>query len=160
MEEIGLEMVASSLLRYNKKSTNNKDSGSIDLKALLGGSLGQGVGCGLAGLARNPDLLKLRVQHNSFPIFEEGGDHSLRFRYMRQWVESGHEKGGIQLSPLLAIAMDALDSALDNEKVASIKLGRGDIAYCNNMNFAHARDAFQNGKGKKPRHHVRVWFNL
>ena len=127
---------------------------------ILESGSGQGVGSGFAGLARNPDLLKLRIQHNAFPIFEEGGDHNLRFRYMRQWVESGHEKGGIQLSPLLTVAMDALDSTLDNEKVASIKLERGDIAYCNNMNFAHARDAFQNGQGQKPRHQVRVWFNL
>ena len=127
---------------------------------ILENGSGQGVDGGLASLARNPGLLKLRIQHNAFPIFEEGGDHSLRFRYMRQWVESGHEKGGIRLSPLLTIAMDALDSALDNEKVASIKLERGDIAYCNNMNFAHARDSFQNGEDQKPRHQVRVWFQF
>jgi hypothetical protein len=56
--------------------------------------------------------------------------------------------------------MDALDSALSEEKVASVKLESGDIVYCNNMNFAHARDAFENGRGEKPRHQVRVWFRF
>ena len=127
---------------------------------ILENGSGQGVGNGLVGLARNPDLLKLRILHNAFPIFEEGDQQHVRFRYMRQWVESGHEKGGIQVSPLLTIAMDALDSALTGEKVASVKLESGDIVYCNNMNFAHARDAYENGKGAKPRHQVRVWFRL
>lgn len=125
---------------------------------------GQGVVCAnLMQFSRSLDLLKLRIQHNAYPIFEEGKDGRddlVRFRYMRQWIETGHEKGQMQLSPLLKLALDALDLALDTEHIASIKMQPGEMFFCNNMTFAHARDGFTNNAGNPERHKVRVWLNL
>merc|ERR1712127_791609 len=135
---------------------------------------GQGVQRGdLVRFARSPELRKLRVRHNAYPIFEEGlghgcslrnsnsdSDELLRFRYMRQWIESGHSKARMGLSPLLRFALDALDAALEREKVASIRMQPGDMVFCNNMSFAHSRDAFANQAGDPGRHKVRVWLKL
>eukprot|EP00957_Ditylum_brightwellii_P199715 15224408-Ditylum_brightwellii.AAC.1 len=125
---------------------------------------GQGVNrADLLRFSRCPDLLKLRVQHNAYPIFEEGSNgHTklLRFRYMRQWIESGHSKGQMHIPPLLKIALDALDSAIDAENVASITMQSGEMVFCNNMIFCHARDAFTNKASNPARHKVRVWIKL
>ena len=40
-------------------------------------------------------------------------DRRMRFRYMRFWVESGHQKAGLRVSPMLRMAMDFLDKELD-----------------------------------------------
>ena len=40
-------------------------------------------------------------------------DRRMRFRYMRFWVESGHKKAGLRVSPMLRMAMDFLDKELD-----------------------------------------------
>ena len=131
---------------------------------ILENGKGQGVQRGdLVRFARSQELLKLRVRHNAYPVFEEGvsdGDELLRFRYMRQWIESGHAKAHMHLSPLLRLALDALDSALEDEKVASIQMQPGDMVFCNNMSFAHSRDAFTNKAGDPGRHKVRVWLKL
>jgi len=127
---------------------------------------GRGEGVNRAALlrfSRTSDLLKLRVRHNAFPIFEEGHNgrnECLRMRYMRQWIESGHVKGQLDLPPFLKLALDALDSALDIEKVASIKMKAGEIIYCNNMSVCHGRDAFTNRAGDPERHKVRAWLQL
>ena len=131
---------------------------------ILENGSGDGVGDSLR-FTRRADLFKLRVRHNSFPIFEEGistnkhEDELILFRYMRQWIESGHKNGDVSLSPLLELAMDSLDSALDDEKVGSVDMKAGDMLYCNNMSFAHARSAFINDN-KNTRHNVRVWIKL
>lgn len=113
---------------------------------ILENGSGQGVVGGTArdlmSFSRSPELLRLRVQHNSYPIFECGshcrhGDmvDRVRFRYMRQWIESGHDKGGLAESPLLSLAMDALDESLNAEQLASVKLEAGEMLYCNNMSW-------------------------
>ena len=79
--------------------------------------------------------------------------------FSRFWIESGHKNGDVSLSPLLELAMDSLDSALDDEKVGSVDMKAGDMLYCNNMSFAHARSAFINDN-KNTRHNVRVWIKL
>ena len=100
---------------------------------ILENGSGEGVGRDdLSRLSRRPDLLKKRIHHNAYPIYEDGksGRNDLvRFRYMRDWIESGHLKGCISLSPLLQLAMDSLDSVLEEEKIASIKMQTGDIVY-------------------------------
>mmetsp|Transcript_34455 Transcript_34455/g.81231 ORF Transcript_34455/g.81231 Transcript_34455/m.81231 type:complete len:476 (+) Transcript_34455:1153-2580(+) len=115
----------------------------------------------LLRFSRNPELLALRVRHNAYPIFETDSNFTrLRFRYMRHWINSGHSKANLPLSPLLSLAMDALDASLDNETVASIRMQPGDMVFCNNSSFAHARDAFRDKVGPLHRHKVRVWLKL
>mmetsp|Transcript_2903 Transcript_2903/g.6842 ORF Transcript_2903/g.6842 Transcript_2903/m.6842 type:complete len:85 (+) Transcript_2903:514-768(+) len=80
---------------------------------------------------------------------------------MRQWIESGHQKGQMDVSPRLQVALDALDSALDEEKVASILMQSGEMVFSNNTTaFAHARESFTNKAGDPTRHKVRVWIKL
>jgi len=129
---------------------------------LLENGAGQGVGRDLLSFSRGDELLMKRIRHNSYPIAEISSSPTcqniggVRFRYMRQWIESGHQKGHVQTSPLLTMAMDALDHELDQEKLISKKLESGDIIFGNNYSIAHARDAF-NSKTDRPRHMVRVW---
>ena len=132
---------------------------------ILENGSGDGVGESLK-ITRRPDILKRRVRHNAFPIFEQAimsnvqqeEESRLRFRYMRQWIESGHVKGDVPLSPLLELALNALDQALEEETIgASICLKEGEMLFCNNMCLAHSRDEFD---ANSPRHHVRIWMKL
>jgi SAM-dependent methyltransferase/pyrroloquinoline quinone (PQQ) biosynthesis protein C len=113
----------------------------------------------LLNLCRSPNLLRHRVRNNAFPIYVDGGD-SMRFRYMRYWIETGHSKAGLKMSPLLSVAMDLLDNALDESKLWDDRMQPGDIMYCNNLLTAHARNGFSNEPGDAPRHKVRVWLKL
>uniref|UniRef100_A0A7S4MPH4 TauD/TfdA-like domain-containing protein n=1 Tax=Odontella aurita TaxID=265563 RepID=A0A7S4MPH4_9STRA len=129
---------------------------------------GKGIGVegGLKKLSRTQDVLVLRSRYNSYPIFVEeaggGGERRgrLRFRYMRHWIETGHRKAGLTISPLLRIAMDALDAALDEETVFDGRLERGEMFFCNNNLFAHGRSAFVDSGPGPRRHMVRAWIQL
>jgi SAM-dependent methyltransferase/pyrroloquinoline quinone (PQQ) biosynthesis protein C len=123
---------------------------------------GDGKGQGgdiLLNFCRSPNLLKYRVRNNAFPIYVDGGS-SMRFRYMRYWIETGHSKAGLPMSPLLSVAMDLLDAALDESKLWDDRMQPGDAIYCNNLLTAHARNGFLNEPGDAPRHKVRTWLKL
>ena len=126
-----------------------------------------GAGAGttdlLTALSRTPELLKARIAHNAYPIFDEAidtGSERLRFRYMRHWIETGHVKSGQALSPLLRVAMDMLDDALDESQIWEGRLQPGEMIFCNNMLVAHARRSFTDEAGDAPRHQVRVWLQI
>ena len=126
---------------------------------------GKGVGNDssdlLSQLSRGENFLPLRVKRNSYPIVIDKGD-KMQFRYMRHWIETGHSKSGLPLSPLLTIAMDFLDEALDNECIFNENLKQGDILYANNKLIAHSRNAFQDDptKVKPQRHMIRAWIQI
>ena len=46
----------------------------------------------------------------------------MRFRYMRFWVESGHQKAGLRVSPMLRMAMDFLDKELNRFSCLKVRL--------------------------------------
>jgi len=110
-------------------------------------------------LSRSNDVLAMRIRYNSYPIFQTEGDR-LRFRYMRYWIETGHEKTGWAVPTLLKIAMDLLDDQLDEECAFHDALERGDMVFANNSIIAHARDAFENDPDSPPRHLVRAWLQV
>jgi hypothetical protein len=63
-----------------------------------------------AALGRSAEVFPLRLRYNRFPIFDRpDGGGRLTLRYMRTWVESGHMRAGLRVSPLLRLAMDLLD---------------------------------------------------
>ena len=84
----------------------------------------------------------------------------LRFRYMRHWIETGHEKTFWKVPTLLKIAMDVLDDHLDDICCFHQALERGDIVFANNAMIAHARDQFKNDPDAPPRHKVRAWIQV
>lgn len=112
-----------------------------------------------ASMSRNREVLKMRIRYNSYPIYESEGDR-MRFRYMRYWIETGHNKTGWKVPTFLRIAMNILDDKLDEECVFHDALERGDIIFANNAMLAHARDAFKNAPGAPPRHKVRAWLQI
>lgn len=88
---------------------------------------------------------RANLLRNRFPIFaqcdREGG---VLFRYMRYWIEVGHEKAGAPLSAVEIEAMDRLDALLKHpDNVVSFRLERGDILWVNNRLLAHNRTAYR-----------------
>ena len=123
---------------------------------------GRGVDEGIISkLSRADNLLALRVRRNSYPIFVEDED-KMQFRYMRYWIESGHQKAGVQISPLLSIAMDFLDQELDKGCIFEQNMQRGDMGFTNNVLVAHARNSFKSDPTGEtpPRHKVRAWIQV
>jgi len=84
----------------------------------------------------------------------------LSFRYMRHWIETGHEKTFWKVPTLLKIAMDVLDDHLDDACCFHQALERGDMIFANNAIIAHARDQFKNDPDAPPRHKVRAWIQV
>jgi SAM-dependent methyltransferase len=113
----------------------------------------------LLNLSRSSELLKHRVRNNAYPIVVSTQDN-MRFRYMRHWIETGHAKAGLVESPLLTIAMDLLDSALDKNQLWEGRMESGDMMFCNNLLVAHSRKSFSTEPGDAPRHKVRAWLHL
>lgn len=107
-------------------------------------------------LSRAKSIMNLRISYNSYPIYvaKEG---RMRFRYMRHWIETAHEKVDWRLPTILRIAMDILDDTLTEGCCFYERLERGDILICNNSCVAHGRDGFQDVPGQPQRHLVRAW---
>ena len=125
---------------------------------------GKGVGNddGLVStISRSDKFLPERILRNSYPIIVEDGSR-MQCRYMRNWVESGHRKAGLPISPLLTIAMDFFDDALNDECIFNECLQRGDMIYCNNKLMCHSRNGFQDDPTGRsaPRHMVRAWIQF
>jgi hypothetical protein len=100
------------------------------------------------------------IQKNKFPIF--GFDTTgLKFRYMRYWITTGHEKTGIPLPGELQEAMDHIDSYFNDEDNSfKLKLSRGDMLFVNNRFLCHNRTAYEDFmEDHKKRTMVRTWIN-
>lgn len=105
-----------------------------------------------------------RLRKNSFPIF--GRDHNTNqfsCRYMRYWIDSGHQKSGTAISPLLKIAINALENVMNNDETIyriERKLRPGEIIYTNNHICLHNRTAYEEKPGAPRRHMVRAWIDF
>lgn len=82
-------------------------------------------------MSRADSIMPLRICYNSYPIFAIQPNR-LKFRYMRYWIETAHNKMGWKIPTLLKISMDVLDDTLDEECCFHERLERGDIIMCNN----------------------------
>ena len=66
-------------------------------------------------------------------------------RYLREYIEAGHETVGEPLSPQQIEAMDVLDEALSLPQLHWIhQLGAGEIAIINDSRMFHGRTTFSN----------------
>ncbi|SIO18350.1 Taurine catabolism dioxygenase TauD, TfdA family [Singulisphaera sp. GP187] len=85
----------------------------------------------------------------------------LIYRYLRTWIEVGHEKAGEPLSPAQTEALDALDQVLNRPELrVEFMLRPGDMFFANNRWTLHNRTAFEDhpDPGRR-RHYVRLWLS-
>lgn len=102
----------------------------------------------------------VRVARNRFPVFSYSeASGSLCLRYMRFWIERGHERCGEPLDVEAFRAFDALDTALsDPAHVLSFRMEPGDILFVDNTLVAHDREAYAEDPAS-PRLMLRLWLD-
>jgi alpha-ketoglutarate-dependent taurine dioxygenase len=93
-----------------------------------------------------------------FPVVQGEGD-DLAWRYLRYWIEAGHEKAAEPLTPEQVRALDALDAVLvDPALRVEFALRPGDMFYINNRWLLHNRTGFEDhAEPERRRHYVRLW---
>jgi alpha-ketoglutarate-dependent taurine dioxygenase len=93
-----------------------------------------------------------------FPVLQWRG-RELTVRYLRYWMEVGHEKAGEPLTTEQVRALDALDSVVaDRSLRAEFALRLGDALFVNNRWILHNRTAFVDyPEPERRRHLVRLW---
>ncbi len=83
----------------------------------------------------------------------------LLFRYLRYWIEAGHEKAGVPLTEAQCNALNRLDEVLGRPALrAEFSLEPGEIYFINNRWILHNRTAFEDHpEPHRRRHLVRLW---
>jgi hypothetical protein len=97
---------------------------------------------------------------NKFPILNEDGPFPI-FRYMRYWIERGHQKADIPLSKEYIELLNQFDSYLESPiNQFCYSLESGDILLFNNTFLLHNRTAFINSEIEgQERLLVRTWID-
>jgi alpha-ketoglutarate-dependent taurine dioxygenase len=93
-----------------------------------------------------------------FPIIEQTG-RDLLVRYLRYWIEVGHQKASEPLTAQQARALDTLDDVLRRPELrAEFDLRPGQMYFINNRWTLHNRTAFEDYvEPDRRRHLVRLW---
>jgi alpha-ketoglutarate-dependent taurine dioxygenase len=91
-------------------------------------------------------------------VLANHGDEIL-YRYLRTWIEAGHEKAGVPLTVDQLRALDALDETLARADLrVEFVLQPGDMLWINNRWILHNRTAFEDHAAPElRRHYVRLW---
>lgn len=98
------------------------------------------------------------IAHNRFPVFSAEADGPT-LRYMRYWIEKGHERLGQPLDADDLRAFDSLDAALNHPRFChSFHLQEGDILLIDNHKVVHDRQAYEDDP-HRPRRLIRLWLN-
>jgi alpha-ketoglutarate-dependent taurine dioxygenase len=81
------------------------------------------------------------------------------FRYLRHWIEAGHDKAGEPLTPAQLRALDVLDAVLRRPELrVEFLLEPGQALFLNNRWLLHNRTAFEDYPDpEKRRHYLRLW---
>src|SRR5262249_23939856 len=91
------------------------------------------------------------VQH---PVLSWDG-RGLTYRYLRYWIESGHEKIGQPLRDAQRRALDVLDAVAGDPALrAEFALEPGDLFFINNRWMLHNRTAFEDHAEPEQRRHL------
>jgi alpha-ketoglutarate-dependent taurine dioxygenase len=125
-------------------------------------------------LANHPDVLE--VLYQPFHVDRRGGFRpgdaptimapvlqwdgaELICRYLRYWIEAGHEKVGQALSGKQRNALDVLDRVASSPELqVEFGLQAGEILFINNRWLMHSRSAFEDHpEPERKRHYVRLW---
>jgi alpha-ketoglutarate-dependent taurine dioxygenase len=93
-----------------------------------------------------------------YPVLSWDG-HGLLYRYLRYWVESGHDKIGQPLSAAQRQALDMLDEVANDPSLrVEFAMKSGDLFFINNRWILHNRTAFEDhAEPEQRRHLVRLW---
>jgi alpha-ketoglutarate-dependent taurine dioxygenase len=93
-----------------------------------------------------------------FPILAHT-ERGLLFRYLRYWIEAGHEKAGVPLTAEQRNALDVLDGVLARPELrGEFTLKPGEMFFINNRWILHNRTAFEDyPELERRRHLVRLW---
>src|SRR4029079_10613533 len=93
-----------------------------------------------------------------FPVFAETG-RGLLIRYLRYWIEAGHEKVGRPLAPGQLSALDALDRVAGDPRLrAEFAMRPGDMLFVNNRWILHNRTGVEDHtEPDRRRHLLRLW---
>ena len=95
---------------------------------------------------------------NRFPVFSQAVDGPT-LRYMRYWIEKGHERLGQALCAEDLRAFDDLDAALNHPNFCHcFQMQEGDILFIDNHKVVHDREAYEDNP-QRPRHLIRLWLN-
>jgi alpha-ketoglutarate-dependent taurine dioxygenase len=98
------------------------------------------------------------IEANQFPIFSQSPDGP-SLRYMRYWIEKGHERLGRPLSSADLEAFDILDATLNDPALRhDFPMAAGDLLFIDNHKVAHDREAYRDDPAA-PRLMVRLWLN-
>lgn len=92
------------------------------------------------------------------PVLSWDG-RGLLYRYLRYWIESGHEKIGQPLSDAQRKALDVLDDVANQPSMrVEFALRSGDMFFINNRWILHNRTGFEDhAEPEQRRHLVRLW---
>ncbi|MFK7963117.1 MAG: TauD/TfdA family dioxygenase [Burkholderiaceae bacterium] len=91
--------------------------------------------------------------------FNEG---KLSCRYLRQYIELGHDISGLPLSRIEVEALDLFDSITHDARVRlDMMLEPGDLQFANNYAVLHSRTSFENDSDPaKHRKMLRLWLQM
>jgi hypothetical protein len=92
------------------------------------------------------------------PVFA-GRGRDLLIRYLRYWIEVGHEKVGRPLTPEQVHALDLLDQVANQQRLrVEFTLRPGEMLFVNNRWILHNRTGFEDWtEPERKRHYVRLW---
>lgn len=95
------------------------------------------------------------------PIFSFH-DGKLSCRYLRQYIELGHEVRGVPLSRVEVEALDVFDSIIHDENIRlDMMLEAGDIQLANNYAVMHSRTHFEDFPERERRRRLlRLWLKM
>jgi hypothetical protein len=93
-----------------------------------------------------------------FPVIDTTG-RGLIVRYLRYWIEVGHQKAGEPLTPAQVHALDTLDEVLRRPALrVDFDLKPGQMYFINNRWTLHNRTSFEDhSEPDRKRHLVRLW---
>jgi len=89
------------------------------------------------------------------PVFVT--EPAFRVRYLRLYIEKGHELAGVRLSVDELAALDYFDEVCGRLAV-SMELLRGDVQFLNNVTHLHGRSSYEDyPEPERKRHYLRIW---
>jgi alpha-ketoglutarate-dependent taurine dioxygenase len=93
-----------------------------------------------------------------FPVFA-WDSRELQLRYLRYWIEAGHEKAAVPLTASQRAALDLVDQVANDRRLqVEFALEPGDMYFINNRWILHNRTAFEDHDVPELRRHlVRLW---
>jgi hypothetical protein len=102
--------------------------------------------------------LSTEQEVSEFPIFEWDG-RELLCRFIRLYIEVGHQKAGRPLGSEQVRALDVLEETLQRRDLrVEFRMERGQVLLMNNHWVLHNRTAFEDfPEPERKRHFVRLW---